>query len=171
MGDVLLPLGTLTSIVPGMTCTGGRSAVLTIGSVTAWHVWFANFPCSSRQKSEAGFAPDRSLMIRPTTEPATRTFWPTVAVPLFDPTSPSIARTPSRSRMFPRENAAYPKGEVGGSPLWACPTSAHITPTASAATAIVRNIRPSSIPGVTRERGRAPAHQHLPIAPSRGERP
>src|SRR4029453_6969066 len=134
IGDVLPPLGIRMAVVPATTWTGGSCEAFTTGRVTAWQVVVDTAPCSSRQKSESGRAFLRSLMVRPTTAPATRTFLPTVAVPLLEPTSPSTARTSFCSVRLPSAKSAYAKGESGGPPRCACAgadRAAHPTRTAA----------------------------------------
>ena len=58
-------------------------------------------------------APLRSRMVRPTTASLTRTSLPTVVVPSFEPTAPSMARTRSRTLTSPRPKTANPKGDLG----------------------------------------------------------
>ena len=103
----MLPLlGIVRFVVPGTTCTGGSCEALTIGSVTAWHMSVLEPPLSNRQNSESGSAFWRSWIVLPTTAPATRTPFPMVVVPLFEPTSPSTARTPFCSVTSPRPKTA-----------------------------------------------------------------
>src|SRR5262245_57132023 len=90
------------------------------------------------------------MMVCPTTAPATRTFLPTVVVPALEPTSPSTARTPSRSVMSPSANRAYAKGEVGGPVRWAWDGADQPTQPTRAAAIIVLVILILLLPGARR---------------------
>src|SRR5262249_5494386 len=156
MGDVLPFCGILIFSVPAMTCSGGSCAALTTGSVSAWQVRVDPFPSRIRQKSESRRACLRTLTVRPTIAPATRTPWPTVAVPLFEPTSPSTARVPSRNVTSPSANTAYAKGEVGGPPRSAWLSAARATPTTITTAIVARHIDPPLHHLVTRHCSAAP---------------